>query len=307
MKFYTIIATALISMGALANPCYQDQKKFCAAVEPGKGQLAKCLSDYESQLAASCKAELKEFKTKSKKRNPCFEDLVEFCGDIPSDQSKLEVCLLKNESRLSTTCAANFKTKKAKILTGNICAQDIVNNCYSELKEENGMVTRCLIKNQTNLSKFCQDKIHKQVKKMKDSNPCFDDTEKLCQGMTKFVDIHPCLAKNKTNLSPQCAIRVAKEEKKIAAAPCYMDLKQHCVSGLKPDQQQHCLQLNKEHISNKCAQFINVQSEKVQKMVTDCEADRLKFCEKEPFEGGKVLKCLRKMKSKLEPKCSKLI
>jgi hypothetical protein len=307
MKYTIFLTMALFSFGVMANPCQQDQKQFCSSIEPGKGQIAKCLSDYEGQLSAACKTELKEFKAKSKKRNPCFEDLVEYCADVPSDKFKIEVCLLKHENRLSTTCATDFKSKKGKILTSNICAQDVANNCYAELKSDEGMVTRCLIKNQEKLSKFCKDKVQKQVKKMKDANPCFDDTEKLCQGMTKFTDIHPCLVKNRVKLSAQCGARVDKEQKKIAASPCYMDLKQHCVSNINPEEQDRCLEVNKEHLSNKCSQFREVRKNKAEKMVTACEADRLKFCSKEPFEGGKITKCLLKVKAQLSAECKKLI
>lgn len=301
------MSLALFSFGAMANPCSKDQKQFCSSVEPGKGQIAKCLSDYEGQLSPACKSELKEFKAKSKKRNPCFEDLVEYCSDVPADKFKIEVCLLKNENRLSPSCASDFRGKKGKIITGNVCAQDVADNCYSEVKSDDGMVTRCLIKNQDKLAKFCKDKVQKQVKKMRDSNPCFDDTEKLCQGLAKFVDIHPCLVKNRKKLSAQCLVRVETEEKRIATSPCYMDLKQHCVSNLNPEEQDRCLEVNKEHLSNKCSQFREVRNNNAQKMVTACEADRLKFCSKEPFAGGKITKCLKKVTSQLSHECKKLI
>jgi len=42
-------------------------------------------------------------------------------------------------------------------------------------------------------------------------------------------------------------------------------------------------------------------------MVKNCEADRVKFCAKEPFEGGKVLACLKKFRAQLTPACSKLL
>ncbi len=307
MKYVITLAAALISFGAAANPCAQDQKKFCGSIEPGKGQISKCLSDYQDQLSPNCKSELKEFKAKSKKKNPCFEDLVEFCSDIPSDKSKLEICLIKNESRLTQSCATDFKSKKSKIVVNNVCAQDVANNCYSELKGEEGQLTRCLIKNQSQLSGFCKNKVEKQVKKLKESNPCFDDTEKLCQGLSKFVDIHECLVKNKTKLAAKCQARVSKEEKKISFSPCYLDLKKHCIPNLNPQAQEHCLELNKEHLSNKCNQFREVQSNKVKKMITDCESDRVKFCKDIPYKGGKITKCLRKVKSQLSAACSKLI
>lgn len=307
MKYLSVLVATLFSLGVAANPCSNDQKQFCSSVEAGKGQMAKCLSDYEGQLSPACKAELKEFKLKSKKRNPCFEDLVEYCPDIPSEKSKIEICLLKNESRLSSVCSADFSKKKGKILVGNVCAQDIALTCYNEMKSEDGLLTRCLIKNQNTLSRFCKDKVDKQIKKLRESNACFDDTEKYCQGITKFVDIHPCLVKNKTKLSPSCQSIVDKEEKKIATLPCYMDLKRHCIPNLNPQAQERCLEINKEHLSNKCNQFREVQKNKVQRMVTDCESDRLKFCKDVPLEGGKVTKCLRQKKTQLSPACQKLL
>jgi hypothetical protein len=59
MKF---LATLLlfVSLGSEANECARDAKKFCAGIEPGKGQLAKCLGDYADQLEATCSKELKE-------------------------------------------------------------------------------------------------------------------------------------------------------------------------------------------------------------------------------------------------------
>ena len=113
MKFLATLLL-LISMGAQASECAQDAKKFCAGTDPGKGQLAKCLDDYQGQLSPACTKELKDFKTKTEKKNPCFEDLADFCATIPTDNRKLEYCLLKNESRLGAKCSADFKKKKPK-------------------------------------------------------------------------------------------------------------------------------------------------------------------------------------------------
>ena len=63
MKFLATLLL-LISMGAQASECAQDAKKFCAGTDPGKGQLAKCLDDYQGQLSPACTKELKDFKTK---------------------------------------------------------------------------------------------------------------------------------------------------------------------------------------------------------------------------------------------------
>ena len=64
MKFLATFMLFL-SLGIQANECAQDAKKFCAGTDPGKGQLAKCLDDYQGQLSSACAKELKDFKTKT--------------------------------------------------------------------------------------------------------------------------------------------------------------------------------------------------------------------------------------------------
>jgi hypothetical protein len=302
-----LVLFLILSFEVSANECAQDTKKFCSGVEPGKGQLAKCLSDYTDQLAPACAKELKNFKTETVKKNPCFEELSEYCADLPSDPRNYEYCLLKHESRLGQKCSEDFKKKKGNIIVKNVCAQDIANTCYKELSEPEGAVTRCLIRNKAKLAGFCQKNLDKRIAEMKKKNPCFDDTEKHCPTQVKFVDIQDCLSKKVTSLAPACKTVVVAEQDKMKGNPCYRDLITHCRPGLSPKDQSDCLALNEEHISNACKQYRVNESNKVKKMVDLCEADRLKLCKDAPFKDGAIAKCLRKNKAQVSKECQSLL
>jgi hypothetical protein len=306
MKFLPLLFL-LISFHSQASSCSQDAKKFCQGTDPGKGQLARCLSDYTDQLSAACSKELKDFKSKTAKKNPCYEDLAEYCADLPADSKSIEYCLLKNENRLKHVCAADFKKKKPQIIVKDVCAQDVVNTCYDKVSGPDGSITRCLIRNQAKLSKFCQNKVSKAVEKLKKSNPCFDETEKFCPTQVKVIDIQECLEKKMTSLTPNCKKVIQIEKKKSDSNPCYKDLIRHCRRGINPQEQHRCLTINEKELSNSCRQFMAKESEQVKKMVEKCEPDRLKLCAKAPFEDGKVLKCLKQNKSKLSKDCKALI
>jgi hypothetical protein len=297
----------ILSFTAKANVCAPDAKKFCQGVEPGKGQWAKCLDDHQGQLSPACAKELKEFNEKTAKKNPCFQDLAEYCVDIPVDPQRLAYCLLKHEAKLSATCSADFKKKKGNFIVKDVCAQDIANTCYASVSEAEGSITRCLIKNKPKLSTFCQKSIDKRVADMKKKNPCFDDTEKNCPTQVKFMDIQECLEKKLTTLAPSCQKVVKDEINKGEANPCYRDLRRHCKPGIDSEEQHRCLEVNTKDISNACRDFRNKEADKVKKMVTLCEADRLKLCPKAPFQKGMILKCLRENKAKVSQACKELL
>lgn len=297
----------LLSLGVQANECAKDATKFCSGIEPGKGQLAKCLSDYQSQLSPACAKELKTFKVTTGQKNPCHEDLAEFCADIPVDERKIAYCLLRNENRLSATCSADFKKKKGNLLVKDTCAQDIVNNCYTTLSEPEAATTRCLIRNKTKLSGFCQRNVDKKIVEFKKSNPCFDETEKYCPTQVQFVDIHECMEKKLNVLTPACKKVVQDEINKDKANPCYMDLRRHCKKGISSSEQHRCLTINEKELSNSCRQFRSVEAQKLKKMVDTCESDRLKLCPKAPFQNGMVLKCLKQNITKVTPACKALL
>lgn len=306
MKFLATLFL-LLSLGAEANECAQDAKKFCAGTDPGKGQLAKCLEDYQGQLSPACSKELKDFKVKTEQKNPCYSELADFCAELPVDNRKLEYCLLKNENRLGAKCSADFKKKKSAITVQDVCAQDIVNVCYATLTEPEAATSRCLIKNTSKLSPFCRKVVDKKVAEMKKQNPCYAETEKYCPTQAVFVEIHECMEKKINVLTPACKKVVQEEINKENANPCYMDLRKHCKRGLNATEQHRCLSLNEKELSNSCRQFRVNEADKLKKMVDLCEKDRLKLCPKAPFQNGMILKCLKENAASVTPACKALL
>jgi hypothetical protein len=306
MKFLSFLVF-FISLGSEANSCLPDVRKFCHGVDPGRGQLAKCLADHEDQLHPNCATEIKEFRSNTAVKNPCYEDLSQFCMGIPSEGRKLDYCLLRNEGRLSPKCANDFKMKKGNFLVKDVCAQDIVDSCYSAVSEPEGAINRCLIKKRTKLSSFCQKFIDQKITQMRKSNPCFDDTENHCPTQLTFIDIHECLEKKLPLLNIECKKSVQQESKRMDANPCYKDLKRHCRSGLSPSEQHHCLEINEKDLSPACTQLRVKENEKTKKMVEYCEQDRLRLCPDLPLKDGLVIKCLKEKKSRVSAKCKKLI
>ncbi len=300
-----ILLLSLIPAVSFANNCKKDAERLCGGIDPGKNQIYLCLKDHESDLTSACRQEMKAFVQKTASKNPCFSDLADFCSDV--EPSKAEYCLLKNEARLSASCSRDFKAKKGNLIVKNQCALDIANTCYKEVSGPEGSINKCLIRNKTKLSKFCQNNVTNIEKKMRASNPCFDDQDKFCPTQVKYVDVHECLHKKLTALSPACKTVVAKEQSKVVSNPCYKDLMKHCEQGLSPNAQVHCLTLNDKHLSNSCRQYRSVMEGNVQKMVNACEPDRLKLCPKAPLKDGMVLKCLRSKKAQVSPACRNLI
>ncbi len=305
MKF-SILLTALFSFGALADSCSSDAKKFCSGLEANRAQLSRCLNDYQNQLSPACAKETKEFRAEIVKKNPCFDDVGEFCSEF-AGTDKVKYCLLKNENRLNATCSADFKKKKGNIVVGDVCAQDVATNCYAELNGPDAGVVRCLIKNKSKLTKFCQSTMDKKIAAMKEKNPCFDDTEKLCPTQLNVADIQECLEKKLSSVAPACKKVIENEKAKAKANPCYKDLIRHCKPRLKPQQQAECLTLNESNLSLECKSYRVKEQGNINKMVELCEQDRLKLCPKAPFQDGLVVKCLKENKAKVSKACANLL
>ena len=306
MKSFIFLLTLIPALSfASSDACKKDAERLCGGIDPGKNQIYLCLKDNESELTSACKQEMKAFVQKTASKNPCFSDLADFCADV--EASKAEYCLLKNEARLSATCSRDFKTKKGNLIVKNQCALDIVNTCYKEVSGPDGSINKCLIRNKTKLSKFCQNNVTNIEKKMKAANACYDDQEKFCPTQVKFVDTHDCLLKKLPSLSPACKTIVNQEQNKMVSNPCYKDLMRHCQPGLSPNSQLRCLTVNDKHLTNACRQYRTVMEGNVEKMVNACESDRLKLCPKAPMQDGMVLKCLRSKKAQVSPACKNLI
>lgn len=234
----------------------------------------------------------------------CSEDLSSFCGDVPLDKDRLTLCLLKNESRLSQKCAKDVAAKKSRFMKEEPCAQDLLTKCYDEHTQEAGRSVRCLFKNKDTLQPQCQKNILAKMNRMRQKNPCFDDTEKLCPNIVNRGEIDKCLAPKQAQLSKACQDFMKKEAIYAQKNPCHNDIKLLCNSGLKPQGLAKCLDTNKDKLSPACKQSFQTKKAKLDELKEACNDDREKFCK---TYNGKVVDCLKQHKSKVSMGCSLLL
>ena len=95
------------------GPCAEDAAKFCKDVKPGKGGLAKCLKEHESELSASCKDSMSEKKQKAQDfSEACKNDVSQFCKDTKPGRGRVLKCLKQHEDELSADCKQAMPSKK---------------------------------------------------------------------------------------------------------------------------------------------------------------------------------------------------
>jgi hypothetical protein len=287
-----------------ARACAQEERTLCPGVDPGKGQLMRCLSDHEGKLGPACLKELKTFKQRMVAANPCYEDLTRFCQELGGKGPALAVCLLKHETRLSPVCAKDFASKKDKILAKEPCAQDLMNRCYQELSGEPGTANRCLFRHKGKLLARCEVAVAAKMQKIRARNACFDDTEKLCPGTVNRGGIDQCLEGKTSQLTPPCKKQVEQERARVAKDPCRRDLRLLCPARVKPNEAEGCLEAQGQKLSKACQQTREDRKQTAQKMQRACEIDRVKYCALELRKGGRITACLRRNQGRLTKECA---
>lgn len=94
-----------------ANPCDKDIARFCSNISPGKGRIAKCLKENESQLSPGCRMQHLEEVAEALRQTSevCSDDSVRFCGSFLQKQDEgLLKCLKINAPALSPDCRAKL-------------------------------------------------------------------------------------------------------------------------------------------------------------------------------------------------------
>lgn len=114
----TLLAAALSASGlAFAEGkgehkgfCKADKEKFCKDVNPGQGEVAKCLKSHEAELSPECKTRMAAHREKMKARKEaCKADQEKFCKDVEAGKGGVHKCLKSHKAELSPDCAATFK------------------------------------------------------------------------------------------------------------------------------------------------------------------------------------------------------
>jgi hypothetical protein len=87
------------------SPCAADAKKLCPDTPPGDGRLRICLKEHESELSATCKAQLGDARRATGVfMSVCRADVSRYCKDVPPGGGRLLTCLQAKETSLSPEC-----------------------------------------------------------------------------------------------------------------------------------------------------------------------------------------------------------
>jgi hypothetical protein len=92
--------------------CKADVQKFCKDVQPGGGNLGKCLAQHDADLSAPCKEGIAKMRERVKVVTAaCQTDMQQFCKGVEAGGGRIAHCLKENDSKLSQTCRSAIQHK----------------------------------------------------------------------------------------------------------------------------------------------------------------------------------------------------
>jgi len=124
MKGIYVLILVVLSLGIMTaphayaedvNPCEKDIAKFCKNIDPGDGQILKCLTLHEKDVMPSCRKQLSHIeKAIEEVQNACADDYAIFCSSVLPGQGRIAACLEKNQKVLTPKCKENLAAVKQK-------------------------------------------------------------------------------------------------------------------------------------------------------------------------------------------------
>jgi hypothetical protein len=109
------LSTAPAKAAQGQGPCAGDLEKFCKDVQPGGGQIAKCLKEHEKDLSPACKQHIVQVKKRVHEfREVCEDDVLRLCADVKPGGGRIIKCLIEHEGELSSECKAKMGARKGK-------------------------------------------------------------------------------------------------------------------------------------------------------------------------------------------------
>jgi hypothetical protein len=171
MKRVVVIAALLAAVGSVAaeeqsgpGACRADAEKLCKGVEPGKGRVAQCLKEHESQVSSGCKAHMSKMHEQMQAFNDaCKADVEKNCKGVEPGQGRMMGCLRKNEANLSAPCKeqiAKMDERRGQMHermhnAAEACKGDVQQYC-ANVQPGGGRVARCLKENEAKLAAPCK-------------------------------------------------------------------------------------------------------------------------------------------------------
>jgi hypothetical protein len=99
----TLLAGTVVAQDL--GPCAGDVKKFCQGVQPGQGDMSRCLTQNSANLSPNCKSRLSALSEQVNEADQaCHDDVMLFCSGIQPGGGRIVQCLKDNGSSVSFNC-----------------------------------------------------------------------------------------------------------------------------------------------------------------------------------------------------------
>ncbi len=107
------MSLAVMPAKAVQGPCAADMEKFCKDVQPGGGNIARCLKEHENDLSTACRQRIVQVRRQVQEfREVCEDDVLRFCADVKPGSGRIIKCLIEHEGELSSGCKTKIETRK---------------------------------------------------------------------------------------------------------------------------------------------------------------------------------------------------
>lgn len=155
--------TAVLAQQEHRGPCAEDVAKFCKDVQPGGGNIAKCMKEHENELSPACKEHfLKMQGSMGKAREACADDVAKFCKDVKPGGGGIAKCLKEHENELSPACKERVAQRGQGMHEGRGACRDDVKKFCKDTQPGGGGIMRCLKEHETELSPGCRDNVDRK-------------------------------------------------------------------------------------------------------------------------------------------------
>mmetsp|Transcript_34914 Transcript_34914/g.77608 ORF Transcript_34914/g.77608 Transcript_34914/m.77608 type:complete len:994 (-) Transcript_34914:752-3733(-) len=238
VKKYVVLASQDIRFDVpLAEACYEDRQKYCAAVPPGSARVIRCLTNNRNNLSPVCRATLFDEEVRFSEnidfqypmKAACQNEITKFCKDVPHGNARVIRCLQdnKNDKEFGKACREEIisfeneisKDYRLNYRLAKACQGDVQALCPSVCQQNDGQVCggkvlRCLTDKMDSIkADACKKEVY-YFEKMEVSNfkndiilaeACREDVDKYCSSVEPGEGrVHKCLRDNRKKLSDTC-------------------------------------------------------------------------------------------------------
>jgi hypothetical protein len=103
--FVILLLPGTVILAQDFGPCSGDVMKFCKGVQPGQGDISRCLTQNRQSLSDGCQTRLSSLSEQVNEADQaCHDDVMLFCSGVKPGGGRIVQCLKDNGSSVSFNC-----------------------------------------------------------------------------------------------------------------------------------------------------------------------------------------------------------